>query len=260
MSTHLHVKPAGTPTWTDLSTPDPEASRKFYHAVFGWEYDVGGPEFGGYTTARLGNRTTAGIAGLIPGMPPQPAGWGLYFASTDIEADVERAVKLGATVLAPPMTIGEFGNSATCLDPTGAQFSFWKGGQHVGSQVTNEPGATFWYELSSHHAKQSRDFYNALLHTTDDLMPGGLEYYNLKQSHAPAADMCAIMQIDPAWGPMPDQWVTYFTVADAEKTVATVLKHGGQIMGNIDDTPFGRLAALKDPHGAMFKIVQPPTG
>jgi predicted enzyme related to lactoylglutathione lyase len=29
-------------------------------------------------------------------------------------------------------------------------------------------------------------------------------------------------------------------------------------MGNIDDSPFGRIAALVDPFGANFKIIQPP--
>ena len=257
MSTHTHAKPAGTPTWTDLSSPDPEASRKFYHAVFGWEYDVGGAEFWGYTTARLGNRTVAGIAGQMPGAPPTPAAWCLYFASHDLDADVAHAVKLGATVLSPPMIIGEFGGMATCLDPTGAQFGFWKAGQHIGSQVTEEPGATGWQELSSPNAKQARDFYNALMHATADPMPGDLEYYTLKHGEAMLG---GIMQIDPAWGNMPAQWVDYFTVANADETVATVLKHGGKIMGSIDDTPFGRLAALADPLGANFKIMQPPTG
>jgi predicted enzyme related to lactoylglutathione lyase len=54
--------------------------------------------------------------------------------------------------------------------------------------------------------------------------------------------------------------VNYFAVANADETVATVLKHGGQVMGNIDDSPFGRIAALMDPSGAIFKIVQPPVG
>ena len=58
MTTHAYAKPAGTPTWGDLMTPDIDAARAFYHAVFGWEYDIGGPEFGGYTTARLDQRMT----------------------------------------------------------------------------------------------------------------------------------------------------------------------------------------------------------
>ncbi len=37
-------------------------------------------------------------------------------------------------------------------------------------------------------------------------------------------------------------------------------KHGGKVMGNVDDSPYGRIAALTDPFGAVFKIVQPPAG
>jgi hypothetical protein len=33
----------------------------------------------------------------------------------------------------------------------------------------------------------------------------------------------------------------------------------GKVFGPIDDSPFGRLAALADPAGANFKIVQLPT-
>ena len=161
MTTYSHAKPAGTPTWIDLMTPDIDAARKFYHAVFGWEYDIGDPEFGGYTTARLGKRTTAGLMGNQPGAPPMPSAWSLYFATENIEADVARAVKLGAKVLYPPMVVGEFGSMATCEDPTGAAFSFWQAGQHVGSQVTDEPGSTTWYELYAPNAKQARDFYTA---------------------------------------------------------------------------------------------------
>jgi predicted enzyme related to lactoylglutathione lyase len=72
--------------------------------------------------------------------------------------------------------------------------------------------------------------------------------------------LAGIMQIDPAWGNMPAQWVNYFAVANADETAATVVKHGGKQMGNIDDSPFGRIAALMDPNGATFKVVQIPMG
>ena len=257
MTTYTHAKPVGTPTWTDLMTPDIDAARAFYHAVFGWEYDIGGPEFGGYTTARLGPRTTVGLMGNQPDAPPMPAAWSLYFATDNIEADVARAVELGAKVLYPAMVVGEFGSMATCEDPTGAAFSFWQAGQHMGSQVTDEPGSAAWYELYSPNAKQARDFYTALLGATADPMPGGMEYYVLKHGEQ---EICGIMQIDPAWGDFHPQWITYFAVANADETVATVIKHGGKVMGPVDDSPFGRIAALMDPGGATFKIVQPPTG
>lgn len=257
MTTHTQAKSAGTPTWTDLIAPDVDAARKFYHEVFGWEYDIGGPEYGGYTTARLGSRTTVGMVGNQPGAPPMPAAWGLYFASDAIEADVARAVALGAKVVSPAMVVGEFGSMATCEDPTGATFSFWQAGRHLGSGVTDEPGSTAWCELYSPNAKQARDFYMALLGASADTMAGGMEYYVLKHGEEM---LCGIMQIDPSWGGFQPQWISYFAVANADETVATVLKNGGKIMGNIDDSPFGRIAALMDPSGASFKIVEPPKG
>lgn len=257
MTTHLQAKPAGTPTWIDLTAPDAEAARQFYQTVFGWQYDVGGPEFGGYTTACLGERSTAGIVGNQPDAPPMPAAWGLYFATDDINADVARAEELGAKVLYPAMTVGPFGSMATLTDPTGAQFSLWQAGQHVGWQMSDEPGAVAWRELYTPNAKAARDFYMALLGASGDPMPGGMEYYVLKHGES---QLAGIMQIEPAWGNMPAQWISYFAVANADETVATVVKHGGKQMGNIDDSPFGRIAALMDPFGAMFKILQPPAG
>ena len=35
MTTYTDAKPAGTPTWSDLLTPDIDTAPAFYHAVFG---------------------------------------------------------------------------------------------------------------------------------------------------------------------------------------------------------------------------------
>jgi uncharacterized protein len=258
MTTHTNAKPAGTPTWSDLMTPDIDAARTFYHTIFGWDYDIGNPEFGGYTTARLGTRMTAGMMSNQPGASPMPTAWGLYFATEDIAADVARAVSLGAKVLNPPMVVGEFGSMATCEDPTGAAFSFWQAGQHVGWQVTDEPGSAIWYELYSPNAKIARDFYATLLGATADPMPGApMEYYVLKHGETMLG---GVMQIDPAWGAFTPQWMIYFAVANADESAALITRHGGKVMGEVDDSPFGRLAAVMDPSGATFKIIQPPTG
>ena len=61
MTTFSRPKPRGTPTWVDLTTPDPDGARKFYHALFGWDYDISGPEFGSYANARSGPSLVAGI-------------------------------------------------------------------------------------------------------------------------------------------------------------------------------------------------------
>ncbi len=257
MTTFSQAKPAGRPTWIDLSTSDMDGARAFYHALFGWDYDIGGPEFAGYTTARVGQRMAAGIGGNVGSEGAVfPVAWGLYFASHDIEADVARAVELGATVLFPAMTVGDFGRMAGCVDPGGAVFSFWQAGQHIGAEVIDEPGSAAWFELYAADAKQSRDFYSALLGAAVEAMPGDLEYYVLRHGDE---QFGGIMQIDPAWGEMPPNWAIYFAVADADKAVDVAVSHGGQVLSAAEDTPFGRLATLMDPYGAVFKIIQLPS-
>jgi predicted enzyme related to lactoylglutathione lyase len=255
MTTSPQAKPAGTPTWIDLLTPDIDAARAFYQTIFGWEYDIGNPDFGGYTTARTGDRMKAGLMNNQPGDAPMPAAWSLYFATNDIEADVANAVKQGAKLLYPAMAVGDFGSMATLEDPTGAMFSFWQAGTHLGSQFAEEPGTAAWYELYSSNAKQARDFYMAVLGATADPMPGGMEYYVLKHGEQ---ELAGIMQIDPSWGDFHPHWITYFLVASADETAATATQHGGKVMGPVEDSPFGRIAALMDPHGAAFKVVEPP--
>lgn len=255
MTTHTQPKPAGTPTWVDLMAPELDAARSFYHAIFGWEYDIGPPEYGGYTNARAGGRIAAGLGGPMPGAPPTPSAWSLYFATNAIEADVARAVALGAKVHVPPMSIAPFGSMAVLEDPTGAPFGFWEAGEHIGSQVNDEHGSAAWYELYSPNAQQARDFYCALLSATSEPMPGGPEYYVFKRGEE---QLCAVMQTDPAWGAFPPQWITYFGVVDADAAVAAVTANGGKALSPIEPTPFGRMVALADPAGAQFKIIEVP--
>lgn len=53
-------------------------------------------------------------------------------------------------------------------------------------------------------------------------------------------------------------WVVYFAVRDADATVQAVEAHGGRVLEPPEDTPFGRLAVVQDPLGAIFAIVEVP--
>ena len=43
----------GVPGWVDLGTPDLDAARGFYSALFGWDIPPGPEEAGGYSIAML---------------------------------------------------------------------------------------------------------------------------------------------------------------------------------------------------------------
>ena len=254
MAKHKLAKPSGHPTWTDLMTADTDKARAFYHDVFGWEYHVAGPEFGGYINAHIAEDMVAGMVGPMPGAPPMPAAWTIYFASHNIDADVAKAVSLGGAVLSPVMAVGDLGKMAILKDPQGAAFGLWQAGTFIGAMITEEPGAMDWVELVTSNAGEANKFYTALLGATSAPMPGGLEYHVCQHGEK---QFGGIMQADPSWGLGGHSfWVTYWSVKDADAAVATALKNGGKINGNIDETPFGRLASLVDPTGAQFKIRQ----
>ena len=58
---------AGTPCWIDYGAADLDAAKSFYSDILGWTYTGGEPEYGGYLTARIGDRAAAGTA---PQMDP----------------------------------------------------------------------------------------------------------------------------------------------------------------------------------------------
>jgi uncharacterized protein len=250
---HTHAKPAGYPTWTDLMTPDTDKARTFYHAIFGWHYHVA-EEFGGYINAHIDEQLVAGIVGPNQSSANMPAAWTVYFASHDIDADVAKAVALGGSVMAPVMSVGEIGKMAILQDPQGAVFGLWQAGTFIGSMLSQDIGAMDWVELVTSNATEANTFYKALLGATSSPMPGGMEYHVLQQGEVQHG---GIMQADPSWGLDGHSfWVTYWSVKDADATIATALQYGGTINGSVDDTPFGRLASLVDPTGAQFKIRQ----
>jgi len=55
---------------------------------------------------------------------------------------------------------------------------------------------------------------------------------------------------------VPSHWAVYFSVADVDAALAKVVELGGSIVRPAEDTPFGRIADVTDPTGAMFKLHQ----
>ena len=135
----------GVPSWVDLMTPDPTASRAFYAALFGWDYDDQPTDRPGidYTMAMKGGRAAAGMMQLSPemaagGMPPV---WTTYVTVSDIDATTGRVETAGGTLLQPPMDVMEAGRMAVLTDPAGAVICAWQAREHIGCEVVNEHGA-----------------------------------------------------------------------------------------------------------------------
>ncbi|WP_168734936.1 VOC family protein [Deinococcus sp. KSM4-11] len=247
--------PAGTPTWFDLSTGKPEEAKAFYTALFGWEFEDYGPELGHYHRARKDGEEIAGMVPQSPQMPDMPSAWSVYFASDDAHADAARIRELGGSVLVEPMQVMNLGHMMVATDPTGAVFGLWQPIDFHGYTVAAEHGAPAWQEVLTRDSGKARDFYTTLFHSTAQAVPGGLTYYTLKQGDTETA---GIMQMDEGHWPasVPPHWMTYFAVDDVQQALKTAEEHGGRVNVPPFASPFGTIAILADPDGAVFSVIQ----
>lgn len=247
----------GTVAWVDLQTPDLDKARRFYGELLGWSF-IGGddPNAAFYTTAQIRRRKVAGLAKLSA-QSQFPSAWTVYFATDNAEDVARRTRDAGGTVLMPPMDVMEHGRMAIFADPTGAAFGIWQPKQHRGAEVVDEPGAMTWHEVYSHDVTRAREFYARVFGLEQKKLDSpDIEYWTL---HKGEKTVGGVMQMTPAMPKdLPSHWNTYFAVANADASAKKVTALGGNVMQPPFDTPYGRMAAVFDPLGAPFCIIQPP--
>lgn len=118
------VNEPGSVVWNELNTSDPDRARSFYGDVLGWDW-AGSPD---YAEARIDDRPVAGVMARPETMPAGvPDHWLVYFASANLDRDVERVPALGGSVAVGPMDIEGTGRFAIVVDPHGAAFGLFEG-------------------------------------------------------------------------------------------------------------------------------------
>ncbi len=245
--------PVGAPCWIELFTSDPDKSRPFYAELFGWASEEAGPEYGGYINfSKDGER----IAGCMKndGSTGMPDLWSVYLASDDAAKTVEVAVANGAQVIVPAMDVMDLGRFAVIGDPGGAGIGVWEPGTHQGFSIVDEPGAPTWFELHTRDYEKSVNFYRDVFkwdaHTMSDAPE--FKYTTLGEGDSALAGVMDSTGFLPEG--VPANWATYFAVDDTDEAVARIEKLGGSIVIPGHDTPYGRLAQVADPTGALFRL------
>lgn len=254
--------PPGMPCWLDLATPDLDASKAFYTELFGWTALASAdPARGGYTIFHRGGEPVAG-AGPLRSEEQQTA-WSWYASTQDAEAAVARVEQAGGKVLTAPTDAGTSGRMAAFLDPAGAQFSVWQGGDFGGARVIGEPGALGWTELMTWEPRAAVDFYGEVLGWARK--PGGEPEDSYTEYQIADRSIAGMMPMTDDRYPaeLPDHWMIYVCVEDTDATAERVRELGGEVSVTPRDTPAGRYAIAVDPAGAWFalicKLKPPPT-
>ncbi|TDD95867.1 VOC family protein [Actinomadura rubrisoli] len=241
--------PTGTPTWLDLGIPDIERAKTFYGTLFGWQFEDGGPETGNYNLCMLRGEP---VAGMMQHADPQATEfwWNLYFAADDCDGVVKRATDAGGAVVETPMDVMDLGRMAILKDPQGGQFGLWQGRAHIGSRFVNEPGSLVWNDLITPRADEARAFYTAVFEYGLEPVPG-MDYTALRR---PDGQYIGGINGEPD-APAPS-WISYFDVADADEAVRRVRAGGGTVDAEPAETPYGRIASVRDPFGVPFRVMK----
>lgn len=246
----------GAPCWIDLMTSNPDAAKQFYGDLFGWEFQTGDQEkYGGYITANKNGKMVAGIMQKPADQGAMPDMWSTYLRTDDAAATAAAVTANGGEIYVEPMDVPEQGHMAVFGDVSGAAIGVWQPREMRGYELVAEEGAPAWHELHTKDYEAAVKFYRDVFGWDTDVMSDTPEF-RYTTLGAGAEAKAGIMDASgylPA--EIPSNWQVYFAVGDADASIEKAVSMGGTVVDGPDDTPFGRLATLTDPTGAMFKIV-----
>ena len=249
MTTRDTPWPDGTPSWIDLSSPDPGAARRFYQDLFGWTTEQSSA---GYVHCYLDGRRICGIAARM--RPDPPTGWITYFATSDAAAVLDRVRRAGGRVHVEPVRIGGDCTWAIAGDPSGALFGLWQADGHTGAERVNEPGTLVWNEHLSLDYQAAQQFYGpALDWRFHDISDGDFRYATFLA--ADGREVGGIGQPPAQLPSLAGRWLVYFAATDTDAALDRAVRLGGEVVLPALDTPHGRLAVLRDEQQAVFALL-----
>jgi predicted enzyme related to lactoylglutathione lyase len=250
--------PIGAPCWVDLSTSDVDGSRRFYAELLGWEAQEPNPDFGGYFMFTREGVPVAGGYGDMEGYPADDA-WKIYLASADADATVAATEGGGGAVLVGVSPVADMGRQVVLADPAGAVIGAWQEDSFPGFVELDEPGAPSWFELHTRAYDRVLDFYRDVFGWTTQVVGDSDDFrYTTMVDPVDGHQLCGVM--DAPWLPegSSGSWSVYWETADIDAMAALAVQLGGSVTDGPVDTPYGRIATVADPAGAVFRLRTAP--
>ena len=249
----------GKVVWRDLLTNTPEASRRFYGELFGWEFEaprvfvgVGGGD--SYMLIRHNGELIGGMVDTNAlGKEENISQWITTISVADIDAAVERVSDAGGNVLNAPESIGDRGRMAVVEDSTGALFAMIQ--TRDGDPSDREPARNgwLWDELWTDDVEGATGFYHEVLgfqYKDHDVENADRSYRVLKYADKPRAGVLE----NPFVNERP-VWVNYVRVEDPSAITARVESLGGRVLVEAQARPIGgEVAFIAGPSGAGVAV------
>ncbi|MFC1419817.1 VOC family protein [Streptacidiphilus cavernicola] len=238
-----------------LTAHDLTAAEHFYGALLGWEFGSDGVDLGPYRRALVNGLPVAGLGEMPPGTG-MPVDWITYFAADNADEVAHRVRCSGGTVALGPLDSETgAGRRAVAADPDGAVFGIWETQLYGGWGLQHQPGAAAWSELETTGARRAGTFYQGVFGSSAvrSEAAGVRREQDLVVLTVAGRRVAGIRQV-PRLRDRP-HWRILFTVDSVDEVAANAAALGGTVEQPPADTPFGRMALLRDPQGAPFGVV-----
>ena len=127
--------------------------------------------------------------------------------------------------------------------------------------MLDEPGAPSWCELHTRDFQGSLEFYRTVFGWETQMVGDTDEFrYAVVLAEAGSEEQVGGIMDAGAWLPegVDAVWSIYFLVEDAQVAADRVVELGGSVIDPPAETPYGVLATVADPAGAVFKLRTAP--
>jgi predicted enzyme related to lactoylglutathione lyase len=243
--------------WAELVTDDVERARRFYGAVFGWQFRGLGQAPRRYT---LISADGVPVGGMLqrPASDDQPrvARWVGMLSVADVGQAAAAAKAAGGQVVVEPRRLRGRGTAALLSDPEGARFAVLRSA--VGDPPDELPavGHWFWHELWAGDGDAMAAFYAVIAGYDVERVAheDDVDEWHLRAADAPRAGIVAFDGAGGAPG-----WLHYVRVADLAAAMARAEAADGSVV--LAPTPAvrdGRIGIVADPLGARIGLVEWP--
>jgi hypothetical protein len=221
----------------------PDKLQAFYSKAFGWSIDINNPMNYGVVDTNAG----AGINGGIGPAVQSDNFVTVYVAVPSLDDTLEKAQKLGGTVLMPAMEVMEGLTLAFIADPESNRIGLLLTPQREATGPSKGKGfAVDWFEIGGKDAKGLHTFYG-------ELFEWDLDADNEHGYGQLMAEQGISGGIGPSQG---DPYVTfYIATPDLEKSLAAVNRAGGKTV--LEPMKVGEdteIAQFTDPEGNLVGL------
>lgn len=248
---------SGHPCWLELYTAQPEAAEAFYRPLLGWEVSQAEPDAGISTEVTSAGHllasfeapdAEAGTGGL--------SGWLVTLAVEDVQEALAKVEEAGGRILVPFIQVSPTVSYALVADPSGTPVGMLAD-EEGGEPTPGGPGLPVWYDLLVPDLEQGLRFYREVFGwRTHQVETDGTAYPFWTHGKGAGA-VCGIGEASFFGSEaVSSAWRVYFGVVDADEALARVRELGGEVISEPMDTPWGRIAEVRDPQGARFMLCQ----